>query len=64
MALDQAQRLLATIATDAGAVAPPPTMTAAELLAKHFPDARDVVPGIVYEGLTILAAAPSWVRPG
>ena len=68
VALDQAQRLLATIATDAGAVKPPPTMTAAELLAKQFPDARDVVPGIVYEGLTILASRPklgkTWLMLG
>lgn len=67
-ALDQARRLLDTIATDAGAAKAPPTFTAAELLAEHFPDARDVVPGIVYEGLTLLASRPklgkTWLMLG
>lgn len=46
----------------------PPTMTAAELLARDFPDPAWVVPGLLPEGATLLAGRPkmgkSWLALG
>lgn len=67
-ALREAQDLIAGVATETAAGRGPLTFTAAELLAKEFPDARDVVPGVLYEGLTILASRPklgkTWLMLG